>query len=95
MPVKNEDIKIVPYWVAMLVATVSEWSTWIFSFGKKQAPITREAVHLSTIIRTLKCDRAKRILGYKPRVGVYEGLEKSSKWFVEEAKRTDQAKKTI
>ncbi|KAK7704395.1 erg26, C-3 sterol dehydrogenase [Diaporthe eres] len=74
MPVKQEDIKVVPYWVAMLVATVSEWSTWIFSFGMKQAPITREAVHLSSITRTLKCDKAKRILGYKPRVGVYEGL---------------------
>lgn len=95
MPVNREEIKIVPYCFAMLVATVSEWSTWIFSFGKKQAPITREAVHLSTITRTLKCDKAKRILGYKPGVGVYEGLEKSSKWFGEEAKRTDQAKKTI
>lgn len=95
MPVKKEDIKVVPYWVAMLAATVSEWSTWIFSFGKRQAPITREAVHLSTITRTLKCDKAKRILGYKPKVGVYEGLEKCSKWFVEEAKRTEQAKKTV
>lgn len=88
MPVRQEDIKIVPYWVAMLAATLSEWSTWIFSFGKRQAPITREAVHLSTITRTLKCDKAKRILGYKPKVGVYEGLEECSKWFVEEAKKT-------
>ncbi|KAJ0109005.1 hypothetical protein J7T55_005553 [Diaporthe amygdali] len=95
MSVKQEDIKVVPYWVAMLAATVSEWSTWIFSFGKKQAPITREAVHLSTITRTLKCDKAKRILGYKPKVGVYEGLEESSKWFVEEAKRTEMAKKIV
>lgn len=95
MPVKQEDIKVIPYWVAMLVAAVSEWSTWIFSFGRKQAPITREAVHLSTITRTLKCDKAKRVLGYKPRVGVYEGLEESSKWFVEEVKRTERAKKTV
>lgn len=95
IPVKKEDIKVVPYWVAMLAATVSEWSTWIFSFGRRQALITREAVHLSTITRTLRCDKAKRILGYKPRVGVYEGLEECSKWFVEEAKRIEQAKKTV
>lgn len=95
IPVKKEDIKVVPYWVAMLVATVSEWSTWIFSFGRRQAPITREAVHLSTITRTLRCDKAKRILGYRPRVGVYEGLEECSKWFVEETKRIEQAKKTV
>lgn len=95
MPVKKEDIRVVPYWVAMLVATISEWSTWIFSLGRKQAPITREAVHLSTITRTLKCDKAKRVLGYKPRVSVYEGLEIGSKWFVEQEKMTAQAKKTI
>lgn len=94
-PVKKEDIKVVPYWVAMLAATVSEWSTWIFSFGRRQAPITREAVHLSTITRTLKCDKAKRVLGYRPRVGVYEGLEECSKWFVEEAKRIVEARKMI
>lgn len=95
LPVKKEDIKVIPYWVAMLVAAVSEWSTWIFSFGRKQASITREAVHLSTITRTLKCDKAKRILGYKPKVSVYEGLEECSKWFVEEAKKNDQVKKTV
>lgn len=95
MPVRQEDIKVVPYWVAMLAATVSEWITWIFSLGQTQAPITREAVHLSTITRTLKCDKAKRILGYKPKVGVYEGLEECSKWFVEEAKKTELAKKTV
>lgn len=94
-PIEKEDIKVVPYWVAMLVATISEWSTWVFSLGRKQAPITREAVHLSTITRTLKCDKAKRVLGYKPRVSVYEGLELASKWFVEQEKMTAQAKKTI
>lgn len=94
-PVRKEDIKVIPYWVAMLVAAVNEWSTWIFSFGTRHATITREAVHLSTITRTLKCDKAKRVLGYKPKVGVYEGLEKASKWFVEEAERTEQAKKTV
>lgn len=94
-PVKTEDIKVVPRWVVMLMATVSEWTTWILSFGKKQPPITREAVHLSTITRTLKCDKAKRVLGYKPKVGIYEGLEIAGKWFVEEEKRTEEAKKTV
>lgn len=69
-PAKKEDIKVLPCWVAMLMTTISEWTTWIFSFGRKQSPITSEAVHLSTITRTLKCDKAKRVLGYKPKVGV-------------------------
>lgn len=94
IPVKQEEIKVVPYWVAMLVATVTEWSTWILSLGRKQAPITREAVHLSTITRTLKCDKAKRVLDYKPRVSVYEGLEIASKWFIAEAEE-EELKKTV
>lgn len=81
--------------MAILAATVSEWSTWIFPFGKRQAPIPREAVHLSTITRTLKCDKTKRILGYKPKVGVYQGLEECAKWFVEEAKRINKTKKLL
>lgn len=94
-PVKKEDIKVVPYWVVMLTAMISEWTTWIWSFGKKQPPITREAVHLSTITRTLKCDKAKRVLGYKPKVGVYDGLSTAGRWFLEEEKRADEAKKTV
>lgn len=93
-PVKKEDIKVVPYWVVMLIATISEWTTWIFSFGKKQPPITSEAVHLSTITRTLKCDKAKRVLGYKPKVGVFDGLAIAGKWFLEEEKKAEEAKKT-
>lgn len=78
----------------MLIATISEWTTWIFSFGKKQPPITSEAVHLSTITRTLKCDKAKRVLGYKPKVGVFDGLAIAGKWFLEEEKKAEEAKKT-
>lgn len=80
----------------MLMATMSEWTTWILSFfWKRQPPITREAVHLSTINRTLKCDKAKRVLGYKPEVGVYEGLEIAGKWLLEEERRTETGKKIV
>lgn len=95
LPVKHEDMKIIPRWLAMLVATLSEFTTWILSFGKKQAAITREAVHLSTIHRTLKCEKAKRVLGYKPRISIHEGLEKAGKWFVEEARTAEEAKKRV
>lgn len=93
-PVKTKEIKIIPRWVVMLMATISEWTAWLLSFGKEQPPITREAVHLSTITRTFKCDKAKRILGYNPKVGIYEGLEIASKWFLEEQGTIEGAKKT-
>lgn len=73
--VDQKDIRIVPRWVAMLVATISEWGTWIISLGTRHARITSEAVHLTTITRTLKCERAKRLLGYSPKLVYSVGLK--------------------
>lgn len=92
--IKQEDVRIVPRWVAMLVATIRELGTWILSFGTRHASITREAVHLTTITRTLNCERAKRVLGYSPKISIQDGLERAGSWFVEEAKQ-EMAKKTI
>lgn len=93
LPVKPEDIKVVPAWVALLGAWVVEWITWIRTFGKGRAPITREAVRLTTITRTLNGDRFQRVTGYRPRVSIRDGLEIAGKWFVEEQKR-DEAQGT-
>lgn len=92
LPVKPQDIKIVPRWVAMFVAGVNEWATWILSFGKRQAEVSTEAVHLTTVVRTLSCDKAKRVLGYRPTVSMAEGIERSGRWFVEEADRVSKDK---
>lgn len=97
LPVKPEDIKVVPAWVALLGAAVIEWITWIRTLGKGRPAITREAVHLTTITRTLNGDRFQRVTGYQPRVSIRGGLEISGKWFVEEQKKQESqgAKKTI
>lgn len=91
LPVNPEDVKVVPRWLAMLVAGVNEWATWVFSLGRRQARITTEAVHLTTVTRTLSCEKAKRILGYEPKVSMTEGIKKAGNWFVEEA--SSKAKK--
>lgn len=97
LPVKPEDIKVVPAWVALLGAAVIEWITWIRTLGKGRPAITREAVRLTTITRTLNGDRFQRVTGYQPRVSIHEGLEISGKWFVEEQRKQEAqgAKKTI
>lgn len=96
LPVKPEDIKVVPAWVALLGAWVIEWITWIRTLGKGQPTITREAIRLTTITRTLNGDRFQRVTGYQPRVSIREGLEIAGKWFVEEQKKEEAqgAKKT-
>jgi sterol-4alpha-carboxylate 3-dehydrogenase (decarboxylating) len=94
-PIKKEEIKVIPIWLAMFMALISEYSTWIWSWGTQQSAVTREAVRLTTIERTMNGEKAKRVLGYSPKVGILEGIERGGKWFVEEEKRAAQAKKTV
>ncbi|KAI0016369.1 C-3 sterol dehydrogenase/C-4 decarboxylase family protein [Xylariomycetidae sp. FL0641] len=93
IPIKKEDVKVVPVWVGLLMAFISEWSTWLRTRGTKQPPFTREAVRLTGITRTLNGEKAKRVLGYKPRYSIHQGLEIAGKWFVEEAQRQDNLQK--
>ncbi|KAK7996684.1 sphingolipid long chain base-responsive protein [Apiospora arundinis] len=94
-PVKEEDVTIIPIWVAMLMATISEWTTWVRTWGRGQPIITREAVQLTTITRTLNGEKARRVLGYAPKVSMGEGLARAGKWFAQEAEIADDAKKTV
>ncbi|KAJ4391114.1 erg26, C-3 sterol dehydrogenase [Gnomoniopsis smithogilvyi] len=84
LPVKPEEIRILPVWFAYLIATIAEWATWVRSFGRDQPIITREAVRLTVIERTLNGEKAGRVLGYMPKVSLEEGLAKTGKWFVEQ-----------
>ncbi|KAK3389259.1 hypothetical protein B0H63DRAFT_463284 [Podospora didyma] len=84
MPVKQEEIKVVPVWVALLMAYIAEWITWVRTLGKEQPKITAEAVYLVSHHRTLNGDKAKRVLGYQPKVSMQEGLDIAGRWFVDE-----------
>ncbi|PHH92743.1 hypothetical protein CDD83_5572 [Cordyceps sp. RAO-2017] len=79
---RPEDITVIPTWACMIYATMSEWWTWIYTWGKGKSAFSRFNVRLATHHRTLKCDKAKRVLGYRPKVGLDEGLEIASKWFL-------------
>ncbi|KAM7210359.1 putative c-3 sterol dehydrogenase c-4 decarboxylase family protein [Rhypophila decipiens] len=84
--VRKEEIVVVPVWIAILVAWVSEWLVWIVSLGRRQPIVTREAVRLTVITKTLSCEKIQK-LGYKPRVGMEEGLKISDAWFLEAERR--------
>jgi len=84
-PVKPEEIVVVPFWLAVSMAWISEWLMWIVTLGQgKQSNLTWEAVYYATHHRTIKCDKAKRILGYRPRVSMQDGLNIAGRWFVEQ-----------
>lgn len=92
-PVKIEHIKIIPLSVALMMGFIAEWAVWITSLGRKQSVLSRQTVRYACINRTLKCNKAKRILGYRPRVSMAEAIEKTGAWFVQEEKRAEELKK--
>lgn len=94
-PVKQEDTKIIPLSVALVMGFCAEWFVWLTSLGKKQSLLSRQTVRYACINRTLKCDKAKRVLGYRPRVSMSEAIYKTGQWFVQEAKTVEEAKKTM
>ncbi|KAK4459793.1 hypothetical protein QBC42DRAFT_273658 [Cladorrhinum samala] len=83
LPVKKEDVMVIPEWLALFIASLAEWITWAVTLGKGRPVMTWDAIRFVTIHRTLKCEKAKKRLGYKPRVGMQEGLERATRWFVE------------
>jgi nucleoside-diphosphate-sugar epimerase len=73
-----------PYALAMTQATVVE-AVWKLMFPGKQAPISRYAVGLAAYSQTLCIDRAREELGYRPKLSLTEGLQRSAEWFKQSA----------
>lgn len=94
-PTRKEDAKVIPFWLAYIMGFVAEWVVWLKSFGRNHSSLSRQTVRYCCINRTLKCDKAKRRLGYKPKLNMAEAIEKTGAWFVQEFPETENTKKTV
>jgi sterol-4alpha-carboxylate 3-dehydrogenase (decarboxylating) len=81
-PVRKEDIVVIPPAVGLWIGWISEWAVWLASGGTQQPNMTQEGIRFSTITRTLNGEKAKRVLGYRPRVGMDEAIVRSVKSFL-------------
>jgi sterol-4alpha-carboxylate 3-dehydrogenase (decarboxylating) len=86
-PVRRDEVIRVPGWLVLGVAWASEWVVWIMSLGRRESVLNRSRVRFLTMERTLNVGKARRRLGYRPLVGMQEGIERSAKWFLEEGGR--------
>ncbi|KAJ9113648.1 hypothetical protein QFC22_005956 [Naganishia vaughanmartiniae] len=79
-----------PASVGIVLATLAElWS----KISGKEAGFTRFRVKFATQKRYYNAERARRLLGYEPVVGVEEGLKKTMEWYnAEEARKAEVAK---
>ncbi|KAJ4286526.1 hypothetical protein N0V90_013226 [Kalmusia sp. IMI 367209] len=84
-PVIEDKIIRAPWALMMGIAWLLEWGYWIFSFGIEEPRLNRARVKYTTMQRTLNISKAKARLGYRPQVGMQEGIERSAKWFLESA----------
>lgn len=82
-PVAHKDVIVVPWRLMMVVAWILEWTFWVVTFGREEPRLSRARVKYTAMERTLDITKAKKRLGYRPVVGMQEGIERSAKWFVE------------
>jgi nucleoside-diphosphate-sugar epimerase len=70
-----------PRWLAQLAATLTEWA-WHLTRRRSAPPISRYAVSVATSDLHFSHAKAKRLLGYEPRLDLATGLRASVGWFL-------------
>ncbi|KAF8520590.1 erg26p [Hysterangium stoloniferum] len=66
--------------IALVLAYFAEWAAWVTG---KPAVFTRFRVKFMCVNRWFDIGKAKKVLGYKPRVGNAEGIKRMVEWYKE------------
>ena len=74
---KIEQVWALPKDLGLLIATIMEWVFFIFRLGKPN--LTRQQVQYTCMTRYFNIDKAKRRLGYRPVVGMDDGIRRGVK----------------
>ncbi len=69
----------VPLWLARAAVTPIEGFARLFG-SKKAPPLTKARIKFMTLNLDFSIDKAKRILGYEPRVDFQDGIKKALDW---------------
>ncbi|KAJ7223062.1 3-beta hydroxysteroid dehydrogenase/isomerase family-domain-containing protein [Mycena pura] len=78
-PKNEKKIVVLPRAFALLLVYVMKFIGWIK--GKPEQTLTTYTVKFATAAFYFNSDKATRILGYHPEIGVDEGLQKTLEWF--------------
>ncbi|KAG8873674.1 erg26, C-3 sterol dehydrogenase [Tulasnella sp. 331] len=69
---------VLPKDVGLVVGTLSEWASWALG---KEPGFTRFRVAVTSNSRWFNIEKARRVLGYEPKIGLEEGIKRSVAWF--------------
>jgi sterol-4alpha-carboxylate 3-dehydrogenase (decarboxylating) len=79
----------IPEGIARFVAGISDWVGWLLG---KQTTLTRGSVSDAVAIRYVDEEKAKKILGYKPIIGLEEGIRESCQCYKQRLQRAKLSK---
>ena len=85
---KPEEIRVIPGWLALGLASTVEWAFSIFTFGQKRPPLAMNRLYIQYTVynTTYSIDKARKALGYSP-VSDHDGnLKRSIEWELENHK---------
>jgi nucleoside-diphosphate-sugar epimerase len=66
---------------AQQLAGILEFVSRSFTFGRWEPPLTRYTVGVLAKVQTLDISEARRLLGYRPRVSISDGMREFAVWW--------------
>lgn len=86
----TENVWVIPKDVGIAIGGLLEWVMW----GLGRSPkLTIRQVKFSCMTRYYDCKKAKQRMGYRPLVGLWEGIERGVKWTMEQEAKGIELKK--
>lgn len=83
-PVKKEEITVLPAFMAWVIGYVSEWVVFVTSLGRKKATTSRATLRYAVCEQVFSMEKAKRVMGFVPSVGIDEAIRRSVAWYKED-----------
>ncbi|MCJ1368239.1 hypothetical protein MMC16_007381 [Acarospora aff. strigata] len=75
-----EDVKVLPLWLMLVLASVGEWVYWVFTLGRKEPEMRRCDMEYFERGCVFSIEKARSRLGYKALVGMDEGVRRGVEW---------------
>ena len=83
--VKVEEVWVLPTWLALTIASMTEWLFWVCIFGRKRpSQLGVQQVEYSCFTHTYCIGKAKERLGYRPEPDFDKGIQKAVAWSLEQ-----------
>ncbi|KAJ7490126.1 3-beta hydroxysteroid dehydrogenase/isomerase family-domain-containing protein [Mycena galericulata] len=76
---KPKYVIVIPKTIALILANVVVFLSWIL--GKNETAFTPHTVVFATTAMCFSNAKAKRVLGYEPRINIQEGFKRTAQWF--------------